>query len=88
MLFDVYIYDVVGFFIPLLHCNRVSYTVQTVKDRQQEARAVLVGSRYIGDYYMILEVQYMYHIPLTTLLYGLSIDIKHVKFTGPETKRA
>ena len=30
----------------------------------------------------------MYHIPLTTLLYGLFIDIKHVKFTGPETKRA
>ena len=49
---------------------------------------VLVGSRYIGDFYVILEVQYMYHVPLTTLLSGLFIDIKHVKFTGPETKRA
>ena len=62
--------------------------IHTIKDRQQEARAVLVGSHYIGDYYMIHEVQYMYHIPLTTLLSGLFIDIKHVKFTGPETKRA
>ena len=53
----------------------------TFKDRQQEARAVLVGSHYIGDYYMILELQYMYYIPLTTLLFGLFIDIKHVKFT-------
>ena len=61
---------------------------ECIKDRQQEARAVLVGSRYIGDYYMILDVQCMYHIPLPTLLYGLFIDIKHVKFTGPETKRA
>ena len=59
-----------------------------IKDRQQEARAVLVGSRYIGDYYIILELQYMYYIPLTTLLSGLFIDIKHIKFTGPDTKRA
>ena len=58
------------------------------KDRQQEARAVLVGSRYIGDYYMILELQYMYYIPITTLLSALFIGIKNVKFTGPETKRA
>ena len=59
-----------------------------LKDRQQEARAVLVGSRYIGDYYMVLELKYMYYIPLFTLLSGLFIDIKYVKFTGPETKRA
>ena len=26
-----------------------------LKDRQQEARAVLVGSNYIGDYHMPLE---------------------------------
>ena len=52
-----------------------------LKDRQQEARAVLVGSHYIGDYYKILELKYMYYIPLTTLLSGLFIDIKHVKFT-------
>ena len=50
--------------------------------------AVLVGSRYIGDYHMIIEVQYMYHIPLTTLLSGIFIDIKHVKFPEPETERA
>ena len=37
---------------------------------------------------MVLELQYMYDIPLTTLHSGLFIDIKHVKFTGPETKRA
>ena len=59
-----------------------------IKDRQQEARSVLVGSRYIGDYYMVLELQYMYYIPLTTLLSGLFIDIKYVKLTGPETERA
>ena len=29
----------------------------------------------------------MYYIPLTTLLSGIFIDIKHVKFTGPETER-
>ena len=51
------------------------------KDRQQEAMAVLVGLHYIGDYYKILELKYMYYIPLTTLLSGLFIDIKHVKFT-------
>ena len=58
------------------------------KGRQQEARAVLVGSHYIGDYYMVLELEYMYYIPLTSLLSGLFIDIKYVEFTGPETKRA
>ena len=59
-----------------------------VKGRQQEARAVLVGSHYIGYYHMPLEPRYMYYIPLTTLLSGLFIDIKHVKITGCETKRA
>ena len=38
----------------------------SLKDRQQEVRAVLVASRYIGDYYMTLEVLFMYHIPLYT----------------------
>ena len=56
--------------------------------RIDNKRQGLVGSRYIGDYYMILELQYMYYIPLTTLLSGLFINIKHVKLTGPETKRA
>ena len=28
-----------------------------IKDRQQEVKAVLVASRYIGDYYMPVEVQ-------------------------------
>ena len=59
-----------------------------LKDRQQEARAVLVGSRYIGDHYVPLKLPNVYDIPLTTLLSGLFIDIKHVKFTGSETKRA
>ena len=54
---------------------------QHVKDRQQEVRAVLVASRYIGDYHMPLKVLFMYHIPLYTLIYGLFIDIKHVKIT-------
>ena len=52
------------------------YNKSLFKDRQQEARAVLVGSRYIGDYYMILELQYMYYIPITTLLSGLFIGKK------------
>ena len=30
----------------------------------------------------------MYHVPLITLLYGLFIDIKYVKITWSETKRA
>ena len=38
-------------------------------------------SHYIGDYYKIVELKYMYYISLTTLLSGLFIDIKHVKFT-------
>ena len=49
--------------------------IENFKDTQQEARAVLVGSGYISDYYMILELQYMYHIPLTTLLSVIFIDI-------------
>ena len=59
-----------------------------IKDRQQEARAVLMESHYIGDFHMPLEPKYMYYIPLTILLSGLFIDIKHVKITGSETKRA
>ena len=50
-----------------------------LKDRQQEVGAVLAMSRYIGDKYMSFDRQYMYYIPLTTLLSGLSIDIKHIK---------
>ena len=38
------------------------------KDRQQEARVVLVGSHYVGDYYLILELKYMYYIPLNYYL--------------------
>ena len=53
----------------------------TVKDRQQEVRAVLVASRYFGDQYMALDIKYMIYILLITLLSGLSIDIKHIKFT-------
>ena len=59
-----------------------------IKDRQQEAGAVVVESRYIGDYNMILELQYMYCIPLTALFSGLCIGIKHNKLKGPVTKRA
>ena len=71
---------VVGEFIPHDYCYfNKAITV---------GKAVLVGSRYIGDYYFILELQYMYYIPLPTLLSGLFINIKHVKFTGPETRRA
>ena len=47
--------------------NGLSCMVLVVKDRQQEVRAVLVASRYIWDYYMTLEVLFMYHIPLYTL---------------------
>ena len=57
------------------------------KDRQQEVKAVLVASRYIGDYYMPLEVQYMRYIPLFTLLQGLFIDIKYLEFTCTDTKQ-
>ena len=57
------------------------YKTDKCMDRQQEVRAVLVGSRYIWDNYMPLKVRYMYYIPLYTLLYGSFIDIKHVKFT-------
>ena len=42
-------------------CERV-----VVKDRQQEVRAVLVASRYIGDYHMLLQILLMYYIPLFT----------------------
>ena len=42
----------------------------SVKDRQQEASAILVVSHCIGDYYMALWVQYMYYITHFTLLYG------------------
>ena len=58
-----------------------------VKDRQQEVRAVLVASHYIGDQYMALDFQYMFDILLITLLSGLFIDIKHIKITQTETKR-
>ena len=34
---------------------------------------------------MALEVQYMYYISFDSLLYGLFIDIEHVKITLTET---
>ena len=43
---------------------------------------------YSGDSCVAVEVYYMYYISLITLLYGLFIDIKHVKITWSETKRA
>ena len=49
------------------------------KDRQQEAWPVLVPSGCNGDYYIPLEIQHMYCIPFISLVYGLFIDIKHVK---------
>ena len=58
------------------------------KDRQQEARAVLVALHCIGDACVSVEVYYMYYISLITLLYGLFIDIKHVQITWSETKSA
>ena len=60
---------------------RIFCNTSGVKDRQQEVGAVLVVSRYIGDQYMSLDRQYMHYIPLTTLVSGLSIDIKHIKIT-------
>ena len=51
------------------------------KDRQQEARPVLVASQCNGDYYISLKIQYMYYIPFISLLYGLFIDIKYVTVT-------
>ena len=76
--------------IMLAHYHRNIFIKQTnvFNDRQQEVRAVLVGSRYIGDYYMPLKVRYMYYTPLYTSLYASFIDIKHVKFTWFETKLA
>ena len=40
-----------------------------------------VISRPAYSVYVPLEVQYIYHIPLFILLYGLIVDIKHVKIT-------
>ena len=53
----------------------------SLKDRQQEARPVLVASQCNGDYYIPLKIQYMYYIPFISLLYGLFIDIKYVPDT-------
>ena len=62
--------------------NLRSIDFWVLKDRQQEVRAVLVASHYIGtSIYMSLHRQYMYYIPLTTSLSGLFIDIKHLKIT-------
>ena len=53
----------------------------SLKDRQQEVRAFLEGSRYISDCYVPFVIQYMHYIPLITLLSGLFIDIKHINIT-------
>ena len=44
------------------------YLNLSVKDRQQEVRAVLEALRYISDCYMPLDIQYMHYIPLITSL--------------------
>ena len=59
--------------------------LSTLKDRQQEVQPVLVRWRYIGDYFVLLEIQCRYHIPLSKLVSGLFIDINHLKITWPET---
>ena len=59
-----------------------SNSVAGFKDRQQSTKAILVGSRYNGDCYLILEPHYMYYIQQSALLSGLFIDIIHVKNYG------
>ena len=59
-----------------------SNSVAGFKDRQQSTKAILVGSRYNGDCYLILEPHYMYYIPHTAFLSGLFIDIIHVNNYG------
>ena len=55
------------------------------KDRQQEAQPVLLALRYYGDFYIPLGVQNMYYIQFISLLYGLSINIKHVQIKRTDT---
>ena len=56
--------------------------------RQQEVWPVLVASQYNGDYNAPIKHQYMYDIYVNRLLYGLSIDIKHIKITWTDTIQA
>ena len=59
-----------------------------LKDRQQEVWPILVGPQFNGYYYLPHWVQYMYYIHFISLLCGLFIDIKHVKFTWTATIQA
>ena len=55
-----------------------------IKDRKTGG-TVVVGWHYIGDYFVPLEIQCRYHIPLSKLVSSLFIDINHVKITLSET---
>ena len=59
-----------------------------LKGRQQEVWPVLVASQYNGDYNVPIRHQYTYHIYVNSLLYGLSIDIKHIQITWTDTIQA
>ena len=46
-----------------------------------------MGWRYIGDYFISFEIQYRHDTPLSNLVSGILINIKHVKITWSETIR-
>ena len=56
-----------------------------IKDRQQEVWPVSVVSQYKGDCSVPIMHQYTYYIYVNSLLYCLSIDIKHIKITWTDT---
>ena len=57
----------------------------TLRIEKQEVQPVVVGWCYISDYFVPLEIQCRYHIPLSKLVSSLFIDINHVKITLSET---
>ena len=61
----------------------------SIRDRQQEARVVLVGSHYIPDHHRPLSSNtcIIYHF-LPYFLAFIIIDIKLAKITGSENERA
>ena len=44
-----------------------------------------MGWCYIGDYFISFEIQYRHDTPLSNLVLGFFIDIKHVIITWSET---
>ena len=51
-----------------LNCNTLNWPLKasSLKDRQQEARPILLGHRYIGGYQIPLRITYMYYISLNS----------------------